>query len=122
MFQVGFILILFVFAKTLFTYIEITACPLRGNGSFIPTFSKLSPVISVNWFWITEVTLQVSEVAGAEESRPPFALHICLHVCAIMWVHIPYNSAASGQKCRTDMAFLRLYIQVYTFLQAWYVN
>lgn len=97
--------------------------PLWGNCSFIPSFSKLSPVISVNWFWITEVTLQVSEVAGAEGSRPAFALQICLHVCAIIWVHIPYNSVASGQKCGTGMAFLRLNIQVYTFfLQAWYVN
>lgn len=96
--------------------------PLRGNRSFIPTFSKLSLVISVNWFWITEVTLQVSEVAGAEESRPAFALHIYLHVCAIIWVHIPYNSAALGQKYGRGRAFLRFYIQVYTFLQAWYVN
>lgn len=96
------------FAKNLFAYIEKTTRPLWGNCSFIPSFSRLGPVISVNWFWITEVTLQVSEVAGAEESRPAFALHICLHVCAITWVHIPYNSAASGQKCGTSLAFFKI--------------
>lgn len=49
---------------------------------FFPPPNKLSPVISVNWLWITEVILRVSEVAGAAECLLAFALDICLHVCA----------------------------------------
>lgn len=74
--------------------VEKTNFPLRENKSFILSFSELSSVISLNWLWITEVSLQVSVVASGEEYLSACALHICLHVCVMIWVYIPHNSIA----------------------------
>lgn len=77
-----------------YSAVEKTNFPLRENKSFILSFSELSSVISLNWLWITEVSLQVSVVASGEEYLSACGLHICLHVCVMIWVHIPHNSIA----------------------------
>lgn len=48
--------------------------------------TQMSSAISLNWLWITEVSLQVSMIAVVEKH-----LYIWLHVCVLIWVHAPHS-------------------------------
>lgn len=66
--------------------------PLRE----VPSYLSQNSIIFLNWLWITEVSLQVSVVAGGEDYLSAFALHVCVHVCYMIWLTTPHNPAASG--------------------------
>lgn len=73
---------------------EETSFALRDYLSFFLSFSELSSVIFLNWLWITEVSLQVSVVADGEAYLSASVLHVCVHVCYVIWVTTPHNPVA----------------------------
>lgn len=79
-------LIVKLMAKTYF--------PLRDDLGFFLSFSELSLVIFLNWLRITEVSLQVSAAASGKEYLSASALHVCVHVCYMIWVDTPHNLMA----------------------------